>query len=65
MAEQSSGMFVWSWTEVSVLGSQVFEQAFTESFVVWTHLERGGLNDCNKKKLTKYSLTLLGLLKTQ
>ena len=31
MAEQSSAMFGWSWTEVSVLGSQVFGQARMES----------------------------------
>ena len=31
MAGQSSAMFGWSWTEVSVLGSQVFGQALMES----------------------------------
>ena len=31
MAEQSSAMFGLSWTEVSVLGSQVFGQALIES----------------------------------
>ena len=31
MAAQSSAMFGWSWIEVSVLGSQVFGQALTES----------------------------------
>ena len=30
MAGHSSGMFGWSWTEVSVLGSQVFGQASME-----------------------------------
>ena len=32
MAGQSSVMFVWIWTEVSVLGSQVFGQASIESW---------------------------------
>ena len=31
MAGQSSAMFGWNWTEVSVLGSQVFGQASMES----------------------------------
>ena len=31
MAGRSSGMLCWSWTEVSVLGSQVFGQALMES----------------------------------
>ena len=31
MAGQSSAMFGWSWTEVSVLGSQVFGRALMES----------------------------------
>ena len=31
MAGQSSAMFGWSWTEVSVLGSQVFGQASMEN----------------------------------
>ena len=31
MVGQSSAMFGWSWTEVSVLGSQVFGQALMES----------------------------------
>ena len=31
MAGQSSAMIGWSWTEVSVLGSQVFGQAFIKS----------------------------------
>ena len=31
MAGQSSAMFGWSWTEVGVLGSQVFGQASMES----------------------------------
>ena len=31
MAGQSYAMIGWSWTEVSVLGSQVFEQALMES----------------------------------
>ena len=31
MAGQSSAMFGWSWTEVSVLGSQVLGQALMES----------------------------------
>ena len=31
MAGQSSAVFGWSWTEVSVLGSQVFGQALMES----------------------------------
>ena len=34
MAGQSSAMFCWSWTEVSVLGSHVFGQALLESCVV-------------------------------
>ena len=33
MAGQSSAMFGWSWTEVSVLGSRVFGQALLESCV--------------------------------
>ena len=32
MAGQGSVEFGWSWTEVSVLGSQVFGQALMESF---------------------------------
>ena len=31
MAGQGSLMFGWSWTDVSVLGSQVFGQALMES----------------------------------
>ena len=31
MAGQTSAMFGWSWTEVSVLGSQVFGHASMES----------------------------------
>ena len=31
MAEQSSDKFDWSWTEASVLGSQVFGRALMES----------------------------------
>ena len=31
MAGQSSAMFGWSWTEASVLGSQVFGRALMES----------------------------------
>ena len=31
MAGQSSAMFGWRWTEVSVLGSQVFGQAVMKS----------------------------------
>ena len=31
MAGQSFAMFGWSWTEVSVLGSQVFGRALMES----------------------------------
>ena len=31
MAGQSSAMFGWSWTDVSVLGSQVFGQALMDS----------------------------------
>ena len=31
MAGQSSAKFGWNWTEVSVLGSQVFGQAIMES----------------------------------
>ena len=37
MAGHSSGMFVWSWTEGSVLGSQVFGQAFMESCAGVSH----------------------------
>ena len=32
MAENISAMFGWSWTEVSVLDSQVFGQALMESY---------------------------------
>ena len=31
MAGQNSAMFGWSWTKVSVLGSQVFGQGLMES----------------------------------
>ena len=31
-------MFGWSWTEVSILGSEVFGQAFMESTVIWMGL---------------------------
>ena len=34
MAGQGSAMFPWSWTEVSVLGSQVFGQSLMESCVL-------------------------------
>ena len=34
MAGQSSALFGWSWTEVSVLGSQVFGQALMEICVL-------------------------------
>ena len=34
MTGQSSAMFGWSWTEVSVLGSQVFGRALMESCAV-------------------------------
>ena len=37
MAGQSYVMFGWSWTEVSVLGSHVFEQASVESCEYNTH----------------------------
>ena len=33
MAVQGSVLFCWSWTKVSVLGSQVFEQALMEGCV--------------------------------
>ena len=33
MAGQSSAMIGWSWTDVSVLGSQVFGQALMDSCV--------------------------------
>ena len=32
-------MFGWSWTEVSILGSQVFGQALRESTVIWMGLD--------------------------
>ena len=46
MAGQSFAMFGWSWTEVSVLGSQLFGQAFMEScdpvyqsrIYFWSHI---------------------------
>ena len=37
MAGQSSAMFGWSWSEVSVLGSQVFGQALLESCALACH----------------------------
>ena len=39
MAGQSSAMFVWSWTEVSVLGSQVYGRGLMESCVA--HWKQG------------------------
>ena len=43
MAGQSSAMFGWSWTEVSVLGSQVFTQSLMESCenILRTSTQRG------------------------
>ena len=35
MAGQSFAMFGWSWTEASVLGSQVFGRALMESCAMW------------------------------
>ena len=35
MAGQSSAMMGWSWTDVSVLGSQVFGQALMDSCVTY------------------------------
>ena len=32
MSVQGSVLFCWSWTKVSVLGSQVLEQALMESY---------------------------------
>ena len=43
MAGQSSAMFGWSWTEVSVLGSQVFGQALMESCGLNTFLHAQAL----------------------
>ena len=34
MAVHSTAMFGWSWTEVSVFGSQVFGQAFFENCAI-------------------------------
>ena len=34
MTRKSSAMFAWRWSEVSVLGSQVFEQALIKSCAV-------------------------------
>ena len=38
MAGQSSEMLGRSWTDLSVLGSQVFGQASAESYVGWSHV---------------------------
>ena len=53
MAGQSSAMFGWSWTEVSVLGSQVSGQALMES----SGVDKFGCFCClNRKFSTKYHM---------
>ena len=38
MAGQSSAMYGWSWTEVSVLGCQVFGQDVSDALSILKHI---------------------------
>ena len=53
MARQSSDMFGWSWTEVIVLGSQVFGQA---TAILWKPIAQ--LFFCIPKNVVIYFLAL-------
>ena len=60
MAGQSSAMFAWSWTEMGVLGSQVFGQAFMESCAYWPSSFKVKVEICARERKGEEVDTNLG-----
>ena len=56
MAGQSSAMFCWSWTEVIVLGSQVFDQNILKKVIIIYNKE------IKKKNLAEIKLLCHGFI---